>query len=65
MPMPICAKNTRVQNAIMPVQFMKPVKLLILIQVGIRSMDVIEKTVMDEEKVYFAHEMAVDDCLDG
>jgi len=32
-----------------------------LIQVGIRSMDVIEKTVMDEEKVYFAHEMAVDD----
>lgn len=32
-----------------------------LIQVGIRSMNVIEKTVMDEEKVYFAHEMAVDD----
>ena len=32
-----------------------------LIQVGIRSMDVIEKTVMDEEKTYFAHEMAVDD----
>ncbi len=32
-----------------------------LIQVGIRSMDIIEKTVMDEEKVYFAHEMAVDD----
>src|SRR6056300_576564 len=24
-------------------------------------MDIIEKTVMDEEKVYFAHEMAVDD----
>lgn len=33
-----------------------------LIQVGIRSMDIIEKTVMDEEKVYFAHEMAVDDA---
>jgi len=32
-----------------------------LIQVGIRSMDAMEKTVMDEEKVYFAHEMAVDD----
>ena len=31
-----------------------------LIQVGIRSMDAIEKTVMDEEKTYFAHEM-VDD----
>lgn len=33
-----------------------------LIQVGIRSMDIIEKTVMDEEKVYFAHEMALDDA---
>lgn len=32
-----------------------------LIQVGIRSMDVLEKTVMDEEKTYFAHEMAEDD----
>jgi agmatinase len=32
-----------------------------LIQVGIRSMDVIEKSVMDEDKTYFAHEMAVDD----
>jgi len=32
-----------------------------LIQVGIRSMDAIEKTVMDEEKTYFAHEMAIDD----
>ncbi|GAL62430.1 MULTISPECIES: agmatinase [Algibacter] len=32
-----------------------------LIQVGIRSMDVMEKTVMDEEKTYFAHDMAVDD----
>ncbi len=32
-----------------------------LIQVGIRSMDAIEKTVMDQEKTYFAHEMAVDD----
>ncbi|MCB0398373.1 MAG: agmatinase [Winogradskyella sp.] len=32
-----------------------------LIQVGIRSMDAIEKTVMDEDKTYFAHEMAVDD----
>ncbi|MGR7813155.1 agmatinase [Lacinutrix undariae] len=32
-----------------------------LIQVGIRSMDVMEKTVMDTEKTYFAHEMAVDD----
>jgi agmatinase len=32
-----------------------------LIQVGIRSMDVIEKTVMDEEKTYFAHQMVEDD----
>ena len=32
-----------------------------LIQVGIRSMDTIEKTVMDEEKTYFAHKMAEDD----
>lgn len=32
-----------------------------LIQVGIRSMDVMEKTIMDEDKTYFAHEMAVDD----
>lgn len=32
-----------------------------LIQVGIRSMDVLEKTVMDEEKTYFAHDMAIDD----
>lgn len=32
-----------------------------LIQVGIRSMDVMEKTVMDTEKTYFAHEMAIDD----
>lgn len=33
-----------------------------LIQVGIRSMDAIEKTVMDVDKTYFAHDMAVDDC---
>ncbi|SNR63739.1 agmatinase [Lutibacter agarilyticus] len=32
-----------------------------LIQVGIRSMDAIEKTVMDTDKVFFAHEMAQDD----
>ena len=32
-----------------------------LIQVGIRSMDTIETTVMDYDKTYFAHEMAVDD----
>ena len=32
-----------------------------LIQVGIRSMDIMEKTIMDEEKTYFAHEMAIDD----
>jgi agmatinase len=32
-----------------------------LIQVGIRSMDVIETTIMDEDKTYFAHDMAVDD----
>jgi agmatinase len=31
------------------------------IQVGIRSMDVIEKTIMDQDKTYFAHEMAIDD----
>ncbi|MGB3607251.1 MAG: agmatinase [Psychroserpens sp.] len=33
-----------------------------LIQVGIRSMDVMETTVMDAEKTYFAHEMAEDDA---
>lgn len=32
-----------------------------LIQVGIRSMDAAEVTVMDRDKVFFAHEMAVDD----
>ena len=32
-----------------------------LLQIGIRSMDVMETTVMDTEKTYFAHEMAVDD----
>jgi len=32
-----------------------------LIQVGIRSMDVIETTVMDKDKTYFAHDMALDD----
>jgi agmatinase len=32
-----------------------------LIQVGIRSMDVTEKTVMDPDKVFFAHEMIEDD----
>ena len=32
-----------------------------LIQVGIRSMDAIEKTVMDPEKVFFAHDLATDD----
>ncbi|WP_445958100.1 arginase family protein [Yeosuana sp.] len=32
-----------------------------LIQVGVRSMNVMEKTIMDEDKTYFAHEMAIDD----
>lgn len=32
-----------------------------LIQVGIRSMDASELSVMDKDKVYFAHEMAQDD----
>jgi agmatinase len=32
-----------------------------LIQVGIRSMDALENTVMDAEKTFFAHEMAKDD----
>lgn len=32
-----------------------------LIQVGIRSMDVQEKSVIDFDKTYFAHEMATDD----
>lgn len=32
-----------------------------LIQVGIRSMDATEKTVMNEDKVFFAHDMNVDD----
>lgn len=32
-----------------------------LIQVGIRSMDISETTVLDQEKTYFAHEMVNDD----
>ncbi|MFD0991807.1 agmatinase [Tenacibaculum geojense] len=32
-----------------------------LVQVGIRSMDVTERTVMNEEKVFFAHEMAINE----
>ncbi len=32
-----------------------------LIQVGIRSMDIKEKSVMDLDRTYFAHEMAIDD----
>lgn len=32
-----------------------------LVQVGTRSMDIIEKTIMDEDKTYFANEMALDD----
>ncbi|MCO5725125.1 agmatinase [Robiginitalea marina] len=32
-----------------------------LIQVGIRSMDAIEKTYMDPERVFFAHEMVADE----
>ena len=32
-----------------------------LIQVGIRSMDAIENTVMDREKVFFAHEMVTNE----
>jgi agmatinase len=32
-----------------------------LIQVGIRSMDALENTVMDAEKTFFAHDMAKDD----
>ena len=32
-----------------------------LIQVGIRSMDVLENTVLDEEKTFFAHDLAKDD----
>jgi len=32
-----------------------------LIQVGIRSMDALEKTVMDEDKTFFAHEMVQDE----
>lgn len=32
-----------------------------LVQVGIRSMDISEKSVMNEENVFFAHELAEDD----
>lgn len=32
-----------------------------LVQVGIRSMDVSETTIMDEEKVFFAHDMVKDE----
>ncbi len=33
-----------------------------LIQVGIRSMDISEKSVIDVDKTYFAHDMATDDA---
>ena len=32
-----------------------------LIQIGIRSMDKSEESIMDADKVYFAHDMALDD----
>lgn len=32
-----------------------------LIQIGIRSMDAIEKTIVDEDKTFYAHEMVNDD----
>jgi agmatinase len=32
-----------------------------LVQVGIRSMDISERNLIDEDKVFFAHEMAVND----
>jgi len=32
-----------------------------LVQVGIRSMDISERTIMNKENVFFAHEMATDD----
>ncbi|RKE95355.1 agmatinase [Ichthyenterobacterium magnum] len=32
-----------------------------LIQVGIRSMDIKEKSIMNLDKIYFAHDMAIDD----
>ena len=32
-----------------------------LIQIGIRSMDAIEKTIVDEDKTFYAHEMISDD----
>jgi len=32
-----------------------------LIQIGIRSMDIKEKAIIDEDKTYFAHDMAIDD----
>ena len=32
-----------------------------LIQIGIRSMDVLETTIMDKDKVFFAHDLATDD----
>lgn len=32
-----------------------------LIQIGIRSMDAIEKTIMDDEKTFFAHDMVNDE----
>ncbi len=32
-----------------------------LVQVGIRSMDILEKTLMDEDKTFFAHEMMQDE----
>jgi len=36
-----------------------------LIQVGIRSMDVQEKSIMNLDKTYFAHDMAIDDSWMG
>jgi len=36
-----------------------------LVQVGIRSMDAIEKTVADDDKTFYAHEMVTDDFWMG
>ncbi len=46
---------------------MKQIKLQILVQVGIRSMDASERKPNESDKVFFAHDMAVneywmDDC---
>ena len=61
MHMPILGNPTMVPSLTTLVPVHEASQTTNLIQVGIRSMDVIEKTFMDEEKTFFAHDMVADD----